>query len=59
MLSLTVFADMSPLPLLIGGGLALVVICGFFLSLAVLIVSGIRRRRKRSKSTNLDEDRKK
>lgn len=51
-----VLADMSPLPILIGGGLALVVVCGFFVSLAVLLVSGIQRRRNRRKTSTQDED---
>ena len=55
---LIVLADMLPLPFLIGGGLVLIVVCGCFVSLAVLLVSGILRRRNLRKTSTHDEVRK-
>lgn len=48
MLFLTL-ADMSPLPMLFAGGVFLLVICGMFVSVAVLLLGVIRGKRRRSK----------
>ena len=42
-------ADMSPLPFVIGGGVLLLVICGMFFSVAVLLFGSIKRKRRRPK----------
>ncbi|HIK93580.1 MAG TPA: hypothetical protein EYG03_16650 [Planctomycetes bacterium] len=43
----SLLADLSPLPILIGGGVVFVVVAGVFLTLAVGLFGWIKRRRNR------------
>ncbi len=42
-------ADMLPLPMLFAGGVLIFVICGMFVSIAVLLLGVIRQKRRRPK----------
>lgn len=55
--SLLTLADVSPLPLLVGGGVVLAAIAGVFLAFAAMVFGWIKRRRNRDSSTLSDEER--